>query len=110
MASWSWYVALLTISIAYVILSTYFADRLSTTMQEKTLFLDKLAEMPSCNLVETVHNKWLQAFSNNSGDLYVAAVDDYIRIFLQVVAYYQYLKGGVDGFGPRKKELRLRSA
>ena len=66
--------------------------------------------MPSCNLAETVHNKWLQASGNKGGDLYVAAVDDYIRAFLQVVAYYQYLKGGVEGMGPSREELRLRSA
>ena len=66
--------------------------------------------MPSRNLVETVHNKWLQASGNKGGDLYVAAVDDYIRAFLQVVAYYQYLNGGVGGMGPSREELRLRSA
>ena len=66
--------------------------------------------MPSCNLAETVHNKWLQASGNKGGDLYVAAVDDYIRAFLQVVAYYQYLKGGVGGMGPNREELRLRFA
>ena len=32
------------------------------------------------------------------------------RAFLQVVAYYQYLKGGVGGMGPSREELRLRSA
>ena len=32
--------------------------------------------MPSCNLAETVHNKWLQAFENKGRYLYVAAVDD----------------------------------
>ena len=65
--------------------------------------------MPSCNLAETVHNKWLQASGNKGGDLYVATVDDYIRAFLQVVAYYQFLKGGVGGMGPSREELRLRS-
>ena len=39
---------------------------------------DKLAEMPSYNLAESIHNKWKQASGNNSGDLYVAVVDDYI--------------------------------
>ena len=66
--------------------------------------------MPSCSLAETVHNKWLQASRNKGGDLYVAAVDDYIRAFLQVVAYYQFLKGGVGDMGPSREELRLRSA
>ena len=66
--------------------------------------------MPSCNLAETVHNKWLQASGNKGGNLYVATVDDYIRAFLQVVAYYQFLKGGIGGVGPSKEELKLRWA
>ena len=57
-------------------------------LQEKTLSTNELAQMPSCNLAETVHNKWLQASGNKGGDLYVANVDDYICAFLQVVAYY----------------------
>src|SRR5665213_3149026 len=76
--------------------------------QEKVLTQDQLAEMPSCNLAESVHNKWLQASGNTGGDLYVATVDDYIRAFLQVVAYYTFLKGGVGGDGPSKEELKLR--
>ncbi len=66
--------------------------------------------MPSCNLAETVHNKWLQASGNKGNDLYVSTVDDYIRAFMQVVAYYQYLKGNVGGTGPDKEELKLRNA
>ena len=34
-------------------------------------------------------------------------MDDYIRAFLQVVNYYQYLKGDVGGTGPSKQELKL---
>ena len=64
------------------------------------------AQMPSCNLAESVHNKWLQASGNKGGDLYVATVDDYIRAFLQVVAYYQFLKGGNGGDGSSKEELK----
>jgi hypothetical protein len=40
----------------------------------------------------------------------VATVDDYIRAFLQVVAYYKFLKGGISGDGPSKEELKLRVA
>jgi hypothetical protein len=53
---------------------------------------DQLAEMLSCNLAESVHNKWLQASGNKDGDLYVATVDDYIRVFLQVVVDYKSLE------------------
>jgi len=75
--------------------------------QEKILTLDQLAEMSSCNLAESVHNKWLQASGNKGGDLYVATVDDYIRAFLQVVAYDQFLKGGVGDDGPSKEDFKL---
>ena len=77
---------------------------------EKVLTQDQLAEMSSCNLAESVHNKWLQASGNKGGDLYVATVNDYICAFLQVVAYYQFLKGGIGRDGPSKKELKLRGA
>ena len=70
----------------------------------------ELAEMPSCNLAETIHNKWLQASGNKGGDLYVATVDDFVRGFLQVVNFYQFLKGDVGGTGPSKKELKLQMA
>jgi hypothetical protein len=40
----------------------------------------------------------------------VATVDDYIRVFLQVVAYYQFLKCGIGGDGPSKEELKLGGA
>jgi hypothetical protein len=66
--------------------------------------------MSSCNLAETIHNKWLQASGNSGGDLYVATVDDFVRGFLQVVNYYQFLKGDVGGTCPTKKELKLRMA
>jgi hypothetical protein len=71
---------------------------------------EEFAQMPNCNLAESIHNNWLQASGNKGGDLYVATVDDYIRAFLQVVAYHQFLKGGAGGDGPSKKELKLRCA
>ena len=78
--------------------------------QEIFLTQDQLAEMPSCNLAESIHNKWLQASGNKGGNLYVAMVDDYVQVFLQVVAYYTFLKGGIGGDGPNKEELKLRGA
>ena len=47
---------------------------------------------------------------NKGGDLYVATVDDYIRAFLEVVAYHQFLKGHAGGDDPSKEELKLRCA
>ena len=68
------------------------------------------AEMPSCNLTKTVHNKWLQQSGNRGNDLYVAIVDDLVRAFMQMVRYYQFLKGKNAGTGPGKEELLLRVA
>ena len=39
----------------------------------------------------------------------MAIVDDYIRVFFQVVAYYQYFEGGVGGMGPSRKEFNFKS-
>ena len=69
-----------------------------------------LAEMPSCNLAETVHNKWLQQSGNRGNVLYVAIVDDLVRAFMQMVWYYQFLKGKHAGTGPGKEELLLKVA
>jgi hypothetical protein len=76
----------------------------------KVLTQNQLAEIPSCNLAESVHNKWFQASGNKGSVLYVATVDDYIRAFLQIIAYYQFLNGGIGGDGPSKEELKLRGA
>jgi hypothetical protein len=69
----------------------------------KIMNAEEFAQMPNCNLVEFIHNKWLQASGNKGGDLYVATVDDYIRTFLQVVAYHQFLKGGLGAMALAKK-------
>ena len=66
--------------------------------------------MPSCNLSETVHNRWLQQSGNRRNDLYDATVDDFVRAFMQCTNYYQFLKGGCSGTGPSRQELRLRQA
>ena len=112
-----WFHGTGTSSFTFIIGFSWFQFPLSVPIltldlsnQEKVLTQDQLAEMPSCNLAESVHNKWLQASSNKGGDLYVATVDDYIRAFLQVVAYYQFLKAGIGGDGPSKEELKLRGA
>jgi len=61
--------------------------------------------MSSCNLAETIHNKWLQQSRNLGNDLYVATIDDFVRAFLKMIKYYQYLKGSQAGTGPSKEEL-----
>jgi hypothetical protein len=66
--------------------------------------------MPSCNLAESMHHKWNQQSGNRGSDLYITTVDDFIRALMQVVRYYQYLKGDQAGTGPGKEELQLRAA
>ena len=66
--------------------------------------------MPSCNLAESIHNKWKQQSGDRGSDLYVATVDDFVRAFMQCSAYSQFLKGENPGNGPSKEELKLRRA
>ena len=73
----------------------------------QALSVGELAEMPSCNLAETIHNKWLQQSGNRGNNLYIATVDDFVRAFMQVAVYYQYLNGERVGTGPGKEELLL---
>jgi hypothetical protein len=42
--------------------------------------------------------------------LYIATIDDFIRALMQVIRYYQYLKGDRAGTGPGKEELQLCAA
>jgi hypothetical protein len=71
--------------------------------------LDEEATVPTCNLSETVHNKWQQASGDNMTDLYNATLDDYCRATLQSTAYHNYLKGYVGRTGPDRSVLRLHS-
>lgn len=66
--------------------------------------------MPSCNLAETVHNKWLQQSGNTGDCLYAATVGDMMRAFMQITQYMKYLKGGKSRKGPDKAELCLHQA
>jgi len=66
--------------------------------------------MPSYNLAKTIHNKWLQQSGNHGNDLYIAIIDDFVRVFMHMVKYYQYLKGNQAKTGLRKEELLLRVA
>jgi hypothetical protein len=66
--------------------------------------------MPLCNLTESMHNKWNQQSGNQSSDLYIATVDDFIRALMEVVRYYQYMKGNrASSTDPEKEELQLHA-
>jgi hypothetical protein len=74
------------------------------------LSLEEMADMPSCNLSETVLNKWLQQSGNRGKDLFAATCNDKIRAIMQITNYRVYLKGKSFGTGPSKQELKLRAA
>ena len=65
------------------------------------------AVVPTCNLSETVHNKWLQASSGKMIDVYHAMVNDFTQAALQSLYYFNYLHGGAARTGPSKTELQL---
>jgi hypothetical protein len=69
-----------------------------------------MANMPSCNLSETVHNKWLQQSGNHGNNLFAATYNDKIRVVMQMTNYRAYLKGKSFGTSPSKQELKLRAA
>ena len=69
-----------------------------------------MADIPTCNLSETIHNKWLQASGKRGADLYVATCDDWIRAFMQMTNYRVYLNGGLSGYGPSRHDLKLKRA
>ena len=69
-----------------------------------------MVDMPSCNLSETAHNKWLQQSGNRGNDLFAATCEDKIRAIIQMTNYRAYLKGKASGTGPSKQELKLRAA
>jgi hypothetical protein len=41
-------------------------------------FSKELANMATCNLLEIVHNVWLQQFGKKGTCLYVATLNDYV--------------------------------
>ena len=71
--------------------------------------IEQRVKMPTNNLVETVHNKWLQQSGNKVTCLYKATVDDMIRVFMQIANYRTWLKGGSDGKGLDSASLKLKA-
>ena len=76
----------------------------------QALTFEEEATISTCNLSETVHNKWLQASGNKMIDVYHATVNDFSRAALQSLIYFNYLRGRSSGTGPNKFELELRLA
>ncbi len=55
--------------------------------------------MPIYNLIEIVHDIWLQRSRNHDTCLYTLMSYDYVRAFKQSTLYGQYLQGGLVGHG-----------
>jgi hypothetical protein len=64
--------------------------------------------MPTYNLAETVHNKWLQQFGNKMTCMYEVTVDDLICAFMQIANYKLWLRGGSTGKGHDFASLKLK--
>ena len=71
--------------------------------------IEERAEMPTYNLAETVHNKWLQQSDKKMTCLYETIVDDMIRTLMQIANYWAWLKGGLDDKGPDIASLETQS-
>lgn len=69
---------------------------------------DELAEMSSCNLVESLHNKYKQQLGNRDSKILVATVDEFVCLFMLCIAYYEYLKSDRARTGPTNKELKVK--
>jgi hypothetical protein len=63
----------------------------------------------TCNLEETVHNKWLQQSGNKMTCLYETIVDDIIHVFMKIANYRTWLKGGSNGKGFDLASLKLKA-
>jgi hypothetical protein len=103
-------------SLAYLVIQSHIRlhnwtlNSILISLLFQGLSLEEMADMPSCNLSETAHNKWLQQSGNRGNDLFVATYDDKIRAVMQMTNYKAYLKGKASGTGPSKQELKLRAA
>jgi hypothetical protein len=103
-------------SLAYLViqshirLHTWTLNSILVSLLFQGLSLEEMVDMPSCNLSETAHNKWLQKSGNRGNDLFAATCDNKIRAVMQMTNYRAYLKGKASGTGPSKQELKLRAA
>jgi len=71
--------------------------------------IDEHAEMPTFNLAETMHNKWLQQSGNKMTCLYEATMNDLICAFMQIANYRSSLRGGSTGKGLDSASLKLKA-
>lgn len=70
--------------------------------------MDKRAKIPTYNLIETVHNKWLQQSQNKMICLCEETVDDLIRVSIQNTTYISWQRGGSTSKGLDSASLKLK--
>lgn len=58
---------------------------------------DQRAEMPSCNLSETIHAAWSKASGKHIQNIFEATIDDFSRAFIQCTRYNAFKKGKASG-------------
>lgn len=73
------------------------------------MIIKEYAEMPTCNLAKTIHNKWLQHIGNKIIYLYKATMDIMICAFMQITKYWTWLKGVSNGKGLDSVSLKLEA-
>ena len=70
--------------------------------------MDKLAEIPTCSLVEIVYNKWLRQSRNNMTCMKEVKVDVLIWAFMLIANYNSWLKGDSTNEGSNSLSLTWR--
>lgn len=70
--------------------------------------MDKLAEIPTCSLVEIVYNKWLRQSKNNMTCMKEVKVDVLICAFMLIADYNSWLKGDSTNEGSNSLSLTWR--
>lgn len=77
----------------YVIFLIYY--KFVSSLQDMSM--KECTKMPTCNLAEIVHNKWLQQSNNKMTCLYEVIVNDLIFAFMQIANHRLWLEGGSIG-------------
>lgn len=62
-------------------------SKTSLFLQFQDVSKNELVEMPSHILAENIHNKWMLQSRDRGSDLFIAMVDDFVRSFMQSIAY-----------------------
>jgi len=71
---------------------------------------EELDDIPTYNLFETIHNKWLQASGRCGADFYIATCDDWICAFMQMTNYQVNPNTSPSKFRPSRHDSKLKRA